>query len=89
MNDKVKELVERVRLTQEDIGLVGCEYQKDILETGEIGNFGKAIAEAQLNKVLNDDALALIDREWAGFTDNYGKEWHPVISLTEELKELR
>ena len=37
--------------------------------------------------ILNDDALALIDREWAGFTDNYGKEWRPVINLTEELKE--
>ena len=31
----------------EQIGDIGCEFQKDILETGEIGKFGRAISQAK------------------------------------------
>jgi len=54
---KVEELVERVRLTDEKI--IACQYdakgipQKDVF---------RKVAQAQLNEVLNDPDLTLIDR---------------------------
>ena len=69
MNDKVEELVERVRLTDDEIFKIDQDFHKALRESGcfleprtvyrpDI----KVYVEAQLNKVLNDPDLALIDR---------------------------
>lgn len=56
MNKKVDELVRRVRLTEKDA-------DKAIHETYADFPVWYRVAQAQLNKVLNDPDLALIDRE--------------------------
>ncbi len=67
MNKQVKELRERVRLTLEEIDAAWpakTPQYDTIEETLEKGILigAKAIAKAQLNKVLNDPDLALIDK---------------------------
>ena len=75
MNDKVKELVERVKLTPEEIDAKYVEAwesqdisvdsplkQKQLDGDVEIDVL-EELCQAQLNKVLNDPDLALIDRD--------------------------
>ena len=74
-NKKVEEFIERVRLTDEGIDeawpntpliqLEGISMSGKQIEqlACEVKRCVKIVAEAQLNKVLNDDDLALIDRE--------------------------
>ncbi len=40
-----------IQLSDEGIGVIACEFQAGILETGEVGNLCKAIKKAQLKKV--------------------------------------
>ena len=60
------ELRYRIRLTDEEMWDIACEFQKDILETGSVGNLCKAIRKAQLKKALQEveDYIAR-DLEWA------------------------
>ena len=39
-----------ILLTKEQGALIACYFQKEILETGELGKFSEAIAKAQLKK---------------------------------------
>ena len=39
-----------ILLTDEARALIACYFQKEILETGELGKFGEAISNAQLKK---------------------------------------
>ena len=70
MNDKVGKLVERVRLTGDEIFKIEQDFHKALRESGcflephTVYRPGiKVYLEAQLNKVLNDDDLALIDSD--------------------------
>ena len=60
MNKKVEGLVERVRLTDEEISQSWYCAKTGGLTLKHRARF---VAEAQLNKVLNDPDLALIDRK--------------------------
>ena len=60
MNKKIKELMERVRLTDEELD---AAWDSIPLYTEDDVGRKFAIANSQLNKVLNDKDLALIDRD--------------------------
>jgi len=66
MNKKVKRLVKGVRLAPEEITRAAYQRNKLFEEYSQMAytrksNADECIAEAQLNKVLNDPGLALID----------------------------
>lgn len=79
---KVKELAERVRLTDEEIREIRFKwgYGRVVCDTD------KAMAKAQLNKVLKDDDLALFDRETPrnGYT-----KFYQVIPLAEIIGDRK
>ena len=80
MNKKVEELIERVRLTPKEIGKIIEDIPKK--EWNPL-NLVNSIAQAQLNKVLNDGDLALIDREIPRTGLEQDAEW------TKRLKDCR
>ena len=95
MSKEVAELLKRVRLTEKEI--------QGIWDTDEGWiswvQYGEAVAEAQIDKVLNDPDLALIDRDAIlrdiGFTKFEGSiakmlnaGYKKVIPLAEALKEV-
>ena len=99
-NPKVKELVERVRLTPEEIEGLDFTYDfKGQFTSRDVDrHYRRIIAKAQLNKVLNDPDLALIDRseDFVTCPRCGGTVWRPypspngsyyVIPLAEALKE--
>ena len=98
MNKQVEKLIERVRLTPEDIipylknkyahMYLGndeswCRLTEDSLLTHLQDEHTELIVDAQLNKVLNDPKLALIDN-----TPMAKVSYLPVIPLAEALKEV-
>ena len=117
MKAKVAELVERVRLTEEEIKETGVPVLKEMAKTfrvlgkrfidndityeeykslsNELSNeyellYERAIAEAQLNKVLNDKDLYMIDRDKSLFTvmlDANNNAYYPATPLAEAIKE--
>ena len=89
VNQQVEELMERVRLTPGDIKTVLDNLKllppiwssdKNCWVDGEFEQRHRAVAKAQLDKVLNDPDLALIDR------GKDGQAWI-VIPLTLETKK--
>ena len=91
----IKELIERVLLTDEEIDNNWPDETPEydtIRETLEKGILigSKAIAQAATNKVLNDPDLYVIDEKrtrllgYGGFTNVY-----PVIPLSEAIKEAQ
>lgn len=68
---KVTPELEELLLTINEIGLIGCDYQRQILETGEIGKLGKAIAKAQLSKILKGYSIVKVDKRLRQATRNY------------------
>ena len=79
--EKPEQAPDELLLTLEEIGLTGCDYQKDILDTGEIGKFGEAIAQAQLAKVVRSLTLKAVGEWLEGYvtehkvTTSDGKVW--------------
>ena len=70
MNKQIKELKERVRLTDEELD---AAWDSIPLYTEDDVGRKFAIADSQLNKVLNDKDLALIDREKVGLKSRLPK----------------
>ena len=86
----IKELVERVKLTPEEIQIERYKVENDLYKHTDydVTEWDTVIVQAQLNKVLNNPNLALIIRE--GDTVPLGVEigTHLVILLKEALKEV-
>ena len=83
----IKELMERVRLTNEDMFYVGMGVTKGGGDYADIMEVIKASAEAQRNKFLNDPNLALVIREGDEVPLGVDIETHPVVLLKKALKE--
>ena len=83
MNKKIKELKERVRLTDEEV-----EAAWDSIPLYTEDDVGRkfAIAKAQLNKVLEDKDLYLIDQTCYTYPET-GKKLAYVIPLADALGE--
>lgn len=100
MNDKVGKLVERVRLTDDEIFKIEQDFHKALRESGcflephTVYRPGiKVYVEAQLNKVLNDPDLYLeitgepiIKVDMGAGEESYGAVGY--IPLAEALKKV-
>jgi len=99
MNDKVGKLVERVRLTDDEIFKIEQDFHKALRESGcflephTVYRPGiKVYVEAQLNKVLNDPDLYLeitgepiIKVDMGAGEESYSAVYY--IPLAEAMKE--
>lgn len=88
MNKQVKELVERVGLTPEEIQVSIADWEQDRYygKTQDTSSINYTL-KAQVDKVLNDPDLALIDRErYKRVLPNADR--YPIILLAEALKEM-
>ena len=88
--EKVKELVERVKLTNAEMQTIRNELIRYVSLDSVTGTVALCcdIAKAQLNKVLNDPDLALIEYYYYKDPDeDTGVRRMRVIPLAEAIKE--